>query len=139
MVQNKNTLFSCGVFAFIFEGKNKILLCHRRDYDLWNLPGGRLEEGESPWEGVIRETKEETGFDVIVKRLSGIYYKPEQNEIVFCFICEIVGGNIQVNDEADTIEYFLMDAIPKNTIPKHIERIKDILDNPEQIIMKIQR
>lgn len=37
-------------FAIIFDKRNKIILCHRRDYDLWNLPGGGLKEGESPWQ-----------------------------------------------------------------------------------------
>ena len=53
-------MFTIGVFAIIFDDKNRILFCHRRDHDLWNLPGGRLEKGEAPWKGVIREVKEET-------------------------------------------------------------------------------
>jgi 8-oxo-dGTP pyrophosphatase MutT (NUDIX family) len=36
-------------------------LCHRRDLDLWNLPGGGVQSGELPTEAVIRETQEETG------------------------------------------------------------------------------
>jgi len=52
------TKFTIGVFAVIFNKKKEILLCHRRDYDLWNLPGGGVEKGESPWQAVARETKE---------------------------------------------------------------------------------
>jgi len=48
-------MFKIGVFAIIFNEKKEVLLCHRRDYDLWNLPGGGLEENESPWDGIIRE------------------------------------------------------------------------------------
>ena len=50
--------FTIGVFGIILDEQSKILLVHRTDYDLWNLPGGRLESGESPWEGVVREIKE---------------------------------------------------------------------------------
>ena len=60
----------------------------------WNLPGGVLEHGEAPWECVIREVKEETGFDVKIEKLSGIYSKPTQNEIVFQYICTVIGGGI---------------------------------------------
>lgn len=49
-----------GVFGMLFNDKKQILLCHRRDYDMWDIPGGGLEKGESPWKGVIREVKEES-------------------------------------------------------------------------------
>ena len=69
----------------------QVLLVHRSDYDLWNLPGGGLEKGESPWQGVIREVKEETGLNVSVTRLAGVYSKPDVDEIVFSFECKIIG------------------------------------------------
>ena len=130
--------YKIGVFAIIFDEYERVLLCHRRDYDLWNLPGGGLEEKEAPWEGVIREIKEETGLDAEVKRLSGIYFKPNSNEIVFAFICKVVGGKISLSDEADQIEYFNIKDIPKNTSPKQIERIYDTLANQDNVILKVQ-
>jgi 8-oxo-dGTP pyrophosphatase MutT (NUDIX family) len=39
-------LFSIGAFALIFDEHNRVLLCHRRDMDLWNLPGGGVEREE---------------------------------------------------------------------------------------------
>ena len=128
--------FTIGVFAAIFDEENRILFCHRTDYDLWNLPGGALEKSEAPWEGVVREVKEETGLDVEVERLAGIYSKPGKTEIVFQFVCKVIGGKITLNDEADRIKYFAFDYIPDNTPPKQVERIKDILDNPSKLIMK---
>jgi len=131
-------MFKIGVFSIIFGKQNNVLFCHRRDYDLWNLPGGGLEKGEAPWECAVREVKEETGLDVKIERLSGIYNKPEKNEIVFQYICKIIGGKITLNDEADKIEYFVFNDIPKNTCKKHTERIKDVLDHPDRLIMKTQ-
>lgn len=128
--------FTIGVFAAIFDEENRILFCHRTDYDLWNLPGGALEKSEAPWEGVVREVKEETGLDVEVKRLAGIYSKPEKIEIVFQFVCKVINAEITLNDEADKIKYFAFDDIPKNTPPKQVERIKDILDNPSKVVTK---
>ncbi len=56
-------MFQAGAFATIFNEFGEVLLCHRRDMDLWNAPGGRVEAGESPWEAVVREIREETGVE----------------------------------------------------------------------------
>ncbi|HPC34151.1 MAG TPA: NUDIX domain-containing protein, partial [Candidatus Absconditabacterales bacterium] len=113
--------------------------CLRNDYNFRNLPGGGLEKGETPWEGVIREVKEETGLNVEVTSLTGVYSKPEIDEIVFSFECKVIGGEITLNDEAKDIQYFAFQEIPKNTPPKHIERIKDFLENIKKMpIMKVQ-
>lgn len=129
--------YAIGTFAIIFDSEKRVLLCHRRDYDLWNLPGGKLEQGESPWDGVIREVKEETGLDVHVDRLAGIYHKPEKNEIVFSFVCSVTSGGLMVNDEADKMEYFVPDSLPKNTSPKQVERIQDAIAY-DTCVMKTQ-
>lgn len=119
--------FIIAAFGFIFDEQNKILLCHRLDYDLWNLPGGTMELGESPWECVIREVKEGTGLNAEIIRLAGIYNKPEKSELVFSFICRVVSGKISLNEEADKIEYFSIKDIPQNTSPKQLERIMDAI------------
>jgi 8-oxo-dGTP diphosphatase len=130
--------FTIGVFGMIFDEQNRILLCHRRDHDLWNLPGGALESGEAPWDGVKREVKEETALDVEVTKLAGVYSKPEKDDMVFSFVCKIIGGQITLNDEADQIEYFEVEKLPANTVPKQVERIKDFLETPGETALKIQ-
>ena len=105
--------FTLGAFGIIFNEKREVLLCHRRDRDLWNLPGGGVEKNESPWEAVIREVKEESGFDVKIKYLSGVYFKREKEEVIFAFMCEIIGGVPTLNEEADAIEFFGVEKIPQ--------------------------
>lgn len=117
--------FTVGAFGIIVDEENRVLLCHRCDYDLWNLPGGGVEKGESPWAALIREVREETGLETNPVRLAGVYSKPDKDEIVLSFACQIVGGRIKLTDEADKIEYFKLEDIPKNTSPKQVERIKD--------------
>ena len=39
-----------GAFAIIYDDERRVLLCHRRDVDAWNLPGGRVEDNEAPWD-----------------------------------------------------------------------------------------
>lgn len=126
--------FVIAAFGMIFDEKQRVLLCHRRDYDLWNLPGGTMEPGESPWECVIREIKEETGLDAETVRLVGIYNKPERNEICFSFACRITGGSLTLNDEADRIEYFAIQDIPPNTSPKQVGRIKDFFQYQDLVL-----
>ncbi len=131
-------MFKIGVVAIIFDDRKQVLLCHRRDYDRWNLPGGGLEHGESPWEGVVREVKEEVGLEVEVERLAGVYSKPEKNEIVFSFACKITGGKISTSNEADLVKYFPVGEIPKNISPKQVERIKDALAEENKTFLKVQ-
>src|SRR3989344_4155654 len=95
------TQFTMGAFGIIFDKQKRVLLVHRLDYDLWNLPGGKLENYESPISGVKREVKEETGLEVEISRLVGVYSKAEKNDIVFSFICKIIAGEMTLNNEAD--------------------------------------
>ena len=83
IISKMQALFTIGVFGIIFDEQKRVLLAHRTDYDLWNLPGGRLEANESPWDGVIREIKEETGFDAEVIKIAGVSFKPEKNNVLF--------------------------------------------------------
>lgn len=134
----KNNNAKIGAFGIILDKNKRVLLCHRRDYDKWNLPGGGVKNSESPWEGVKREVKEETGFNIKVIKISNIYFKPKEREIVFCFICKIKSGKIKLTNEADEIKYFDFKKIPKNTVKNHIQRIKDALKK-NKTVMKIQR
>ena len=130
--------FTAGTFGIIFDDKKRVLLVHRRDYDLWNLPGGRMESGEAPWDGAIREVKEKTGLDVEIIKLSGLYNKSDKADFAFSFLCKIIGGQITLNDEADKIKYFEIDKLPHNTVPKQVERIKDASLNLPGAILKTQ-
>jgi 8-oxo-dGTP pyrophosphatase MutT (NUDIX family) len=47
-------MFHIGAFAVILDKERQVLWCHRRDQDLWNLPGGRVRAFEAPWEGLVR-------------------------------------------------------------------------------------
>lgn len=126
-------------FAIILDEDNKILLCHRNDYDLWNLPGGKVEDWESPREEVIREVKEETWLDVEISEFVWLYYKPEKNDLAFQFVCKIILWKITLNKEAREIKYFDKNNLPENTVWKQMERIKDYFDNDDkEVIMKNQ-
>jgi len=130
--------FIIGSFGLIFDEQDRILLVHRTDYDLWNLPGGTLEDCESPMSAVKREIKEETGLDIEVARLTSVYNKAEKNSISFTFLCKVIGGQIILSDESDKIKYFEINKIPSNTVPSQVERIKNYLEKPNEVSLKTQ-
>ena len=60
----------CSQPRLIINDKGEILILQRSETDkvlpgYWDIPGGTLNDGEDPIAGVIRETKEETGFDIL--------------------------------------------------------------------------
>lgn len=130
--------FTIGAFAIICNQEDQVLLSHRRDHDVWNMPGGRVESGESPWDAVVREVLEETGLVVEVKCLTGIYAKTDQDEIVFSFECSVVGGNLVTTDESDKNAYFGVEELPEDLLSKQRERIFDYFSKQIPVYLKRQ-
>lgn len=130
--------YTIGCFAIILTEEDKVLLCHRTDYDVWNLPGGGMERRELPTEAVIRETREETGLTVEIEKLVGIYGKPQKSELVMVFRCSVKGGALRLNSEADDLQFFPVDALPENLLPAHADRIQDAMKNLDEVIIRQQ-
>ena len=130
-------MFTIGAFAIIFNAQGQVLLSHRRDVDMWNLPGGGMESRELPTEAVIREVMEETGLEVTVERMVGVYGKVDKDDLVFAFVCKVVGGELRLSDEADEHRYFDVNALPPNTLQKQVERIFDaVRDLPAPVFRR---
>ena len=129
--------FRIGVNALIFN-EGHILLAHRRDIDWWNLPGGGMELDETVEEAVCREVLEETGLEVVVEYLVGVYSKPQKREIVLTFRCHVIGGELTATEESRACAYFAPDALPLNTLPKHRQRVEDALLNQPRAVIRSQ-
>jgi 8-oxo-dGTP diphosphatase len=130
--------FRVGVYALIFE-QGRVLLALRRDIDWWNLPGGGMEAGETVEEAMRREVLEETGLIVEVERLVGVYSKPQKQEVVLTFLCQVTGGQLTATEESRECRFFLPADMPVNTLPKHRQRVEDALLNQPQAIIRDQR
>jgi 8-oxo-dGTP diphosphatase len=130
--------FRIGVFALIFDENQRILLAHRRDIDWWNLPGGGMEHGETVEDAVRREVREETGLEVEVKYLVGVYSKPQKQEVVLTFNCRATGGVLIPTEESRACSYFAPDGLPVNTLPKHRQRVEDALLNLPHAVLRNQ-
>jgi len=111
---------------------DKILLTQREDFETWILPGGGVDEGESVAQAAIRETKEETGLDVDLTKLVGIYFRKSEifNDHIVLFAANPIGGEIKCQPgETIAVEWFPFSQIPAPLSLGHRRRIKDVISN----------
>ena len=114
-----------GVNAVVLDPLGRVLLARRDAPPIWNLPGGKLEPDEAPWQAAVRETREEVGLHVEVVRLTGVYDRSPSGRSVLAFLCRQVGGTPTVTAEATEIDWFPMDALPADINPYQPARIHD--------------
>lgn len=119
-----------GVFATIFDDRNRILLV-KITYGSgnWTFPGGHLEENESPIDGVKREVLEETGYVVDVEHLISVYSAPSKDDLVLLFKCKIIEHTGVHDNEIDQIDFFEKNKLPTQIHPWNIKRINDAYEN----------
>ncbi len=69
----------------------------------WEFPGGKIEEGETPEQAAVRETLEELGVDIILRRLICVveYDYPDFHLQMHCFMAEIISGYPQLREHDD--------------------------------------
>lgn len=136
-----------GVSGIIFNDEGKFLLTKRQDNGQWCLPGGAVESGESVAEACIREIFEETGLNVRVKRLVGVYSHPDQlvvykdgNKafiVAIHFEAEIIGGELGLSNETTDFGYFTLDEIDAmQMLGRHKERVLDTVKNLSAAVIK---
>nr|VFJ63180.1 MAG: ADP-ribose pyrophosphatase YjhB, NUDIX family [Candidatus Kentron sp. FM]VFJ63935.1 MAG: ADP-ribose pyrophosphatase YjhB, NUDIX family [Candidatus Kentron sp. FM]VFK11362.1 MAG: ADP-ribose pyrophosphatase YjhB, NUDIX family [Candidatus Kentron sp. FM] len=125
---SRPTPLSCGAGAVI-DDKGNILLMKRPDSGLWILPGGLLEVGETPAEGVAREVLEETGVHCEIITLVGLFNVdfdvacfPHQIYL-FTFLCKrsapaIPDVPLLHPDEVADVGWFAENALPGNLYPR---------------------
>ncbi len=86
--------------------------------DCWDIPGGFLEAGEHPLDGMMREVREETGLEVRVLGLLGAYIDRYvfQGEEFFTlsayYVVEPMGGQLRAQDDVNEFAWFALDALP---------------------------
>ena len=91
------------VVAAVIKDGDKIFATERGYGDLkggWEFPGGKIEEGETPQEALIREIKEELDVDIEVHELIGTveYDYPKFHLSMDCFWCEIIKGELVLKE-----------------------------------------
>jgi ADP-ribose pyrophosphatase YjhB (NUDIX family) len=120
-----------GCDVFILDTQMQVLLIRRSDNGLWALPGGCQELHETPVECAQREAFEETGLEVKVIGLLGVfsslrydYVHYPWKENVFTHILyrgEVVGGAVQTeSDETSDVAWFSREDIPEMSDGHHL-------------------
>ena len=120
----------------------KILLVQERSDGLWTLPGGWADVGDSSADSVVREIREESGFQTRATKLLALLdrnrhgHPPHVNHIYKIFIrCEIIGGSPATSHEIQDVGFFAEDAIPElsltRNVPTQIARMFEHYRQPE--------
>jgi len=136
-----------GCSAIIFDDDGSFLLTRRADNGQWCLPGGGIEPGESIEEACVREVFEETGLDVKIERLIGVYSNHDQlvvypdgakfQIVALHFEAEIMGGVLGLSNETTACGYYSLEEIKDmDLIHSHRERILDSLTDETRSIVK---
>jgi ADP-ribose pyrophosphatase YjhB (NUDIX family) len=118
------------VIVAVMDGAS-ILLTKREDFEVWCLPGGGVEDGETAAEAAAREAKEETGLDVKLTRLVGIYSRMGggmRDTHAILYAAQPVGGELQTQPgETIDVAYFPFDQLPGELLLGHKKRIHDAI------------
>jgi ADP-ribose pyrophosphatase YjhB (NUDIX family) len=127
------------VTAVVPNERGELLLVHKTDNDLWALPGGAMDVGESIAETVVREVKEETGIDVEVTGVVGIYTNPNhvmayddgevRQQCSICFTTRMLGGQLATSSETSEVKWVAPDRLNRlNMHPSMRLRIDHYLE-----------
>jgi ADP-ribose pyrophosphatase YjhB (NUDIX family) len=134
-----------GVRAAVFRDDGAILMVREASDGRWALPGGWADVNDSPRESIEREVREETGFQVVARKLAAVYDRvgpagmptmwPFHIYRLF-FLCDIVGGAAQTSHETSEVAFFAESGIPTDLSANrssrfHIERMFAHLRMPD--------
>lgn len=109
------------VVAIVRDDEGRVLMIHKTDNNRWALPGGGHDPGESIADTVVREVKEETGYDVEVETITGTYTNPGhvmayddgevRQQFSIAFRAKLIGGEKRTSEESSEVEWLTPDEI----------------------------
>lgn len=108
--------FRIAAKSFVIKD-NKLLVLKRASNDvqmpdIWEIPGGRLELGEDPHEGIKRETKEETGIDIeVLNPINVRHFNRDDGQTItmLIFLCKALNDNVKISKEHSDFEWLPLD------------------------------
>jgi len=138
------------VTAAIFFKNGKYLICQRAHDDalplLWEFPGGKVEEGETLEQCIVRECKEELDVDIrVLVEFGKTKYAYAGKELVFTFFtAEIVGGELTVNVHEQIKWVSIAELRDYSFCPADVEIVERLITNgregiPESRLIEIMQ
>lgn len=130
MTEYKNPALT--VDTIILED-DKIILIKRLNNpykDHWAIPGGFVEYGEKVEDAAVREAKEETGLDIKLTQLVGVYSDPDRDPrghtVTIAFLSKIIGGTLNSNSDAKDAKFVDISELKNMKLAfDHNEILKD--------------
>ena len=116
---------SVSVAGIVVRDDGRVLAVRRRDNHHWEPPGGVLELDETFAHGVRREVLEETGIEVQVERLTGVYKNMPRGIVSLVFRCAPAGGHPNPTDEALSVRWLTIEQIRQRMDPAYVVRVID--------------
>ena len=119
------------IAVFVFIRQDDALLLVRQSYGkrYWSLPGGVVEANETLDQAAIREVKEETGLDIKIQRVVGLYSKPDEGALAITVEGKIIGGSLKPDCEISECGYFEKDNFPEPVREHFHQRLSDYFSN----------
>jgi len=131
---------------------DKVLLLRRSvketsRHGMWELPGGKLEEGETPEDAALTETKEESGLDVVINKKVGEHVDHNMNKVYHAYIAEptSVDQEVKLSEEHDESQWMTIEealALEEGKLSHHAKfffaKMK-VLSNPRKNPEEIRR
>ncbi len=135
------------VVAIVQDDEGRVLLIHRTDNNLWALPGGGHEIGESISQTVAREVREETGYDVEVEAVTGLYTDPHtvmvyddgevRQQFSIAFRARLLGGEARTSSESRQVSWFSLDELQSIDMhPSMRQRIADAVSRDPTVAIR---
>jgi ADP-ribose pyrophosphatase YjhB (NUDIX family) len=146
--EGKQGRLRIGCSAVILDNtREKVLLVRRSDNHLWGLPGGAMRAGENAAESCVREVMEETGLDVNVVRLIGVYSSPDWlieypdgsrvQLVAMSFEAEPKEGALTLNHECNAFGYYSLEEIELlEMLENHKQRITDAFSGQKEAFIR---
>ena len=116
---------SVSVAGVVIDVDKRVLVIRRRDNGHWEAPGGVLELGETFEQGVEREVLEETGVQISVEALTGVYKNMSRGIVALVYRCSIKAGHPRASNEATSVQWVDRDQINALMSPAYAARIHD--------------
>ncbi|WP_019549401.1 NUDIX domain-containing protein [Streptomyces sulphureus] len=136
--------------VFVRDEAGRLLLLKRVDNDLWTIPTGGVKKGETVGEAGARECKEETGLEVEITGLVGVFSSPDhvivylhgdrvdevRQPINICLRARVTGGNIEPQpDEAAEVRWVEPSRLGEHPMhPALMERVRHGLTSQEPFV-----
>ena len=116
------------VAAVVVVGRDDRVLMVRRanqpGYGLWSVPGGYVDRGEVVEAAAAREVREETGLEVAIGGLLGLFSQAGNPVIVAAFAGVETGGLLRAGPETLAVDFFPQDALPPLAFPRDAQMLK---------------